>query len=149
MSDEQLFLRSKVIVEPLVDRFVAQPHTIAPVQASMNLAFLHVPLLESYLQSPQVHVAASNNPELRGGYFINIPEERADEVRDLLGAIKRDRADMLKFAEAIAAGQEILRANATGFDLTRSTRSCRRSWAASSSWPTTWTTRHSCASWSR
>jgi L-ascorbate metabolism protein UlaG (beta-lactamase superfamily) len=118
MADEQLFLRSKVIVEPLVDRFFAWPHTVAPVQAAMNLAFLQAPLLESYLQSPQVHIAASNNPELRGGYFVNIPEERADEVRDLLAAIKRDRADMLRFAEAIAAGQELLRANATGFDLT-------------------------------
>ncbi|MEV7116691.1 MBL fold metallo-hydrolase [Streptomyces anulatus] len=118
MSDEQLFLRSKVIIEPLVDRFYAWPYTMAPVQAAMNLAFLQLPLLESYLQSPQVHVAASNNPELRGGYFINIPESRADEVRDLVAAIKRDRAGMLRFAEAIAAGQEILRANATGFDLT-------------------------------
>ncbi|MGQ4472853.1 MBL fold metallo-hydrolase [Streptomyces violaceoruber] len=118
MADEQLFLRSKVIVEPLVDRFVAQPHTVAPVPASMNLAFLHLRLLESYLQNPQVHVAASHNPELRGGYFINIPEDRADEVRDLVAAIKRDRADMLRFAEAIAEGQELLRTNATGFDLT-------------------------------
>ncbi|MFF7591534.1 MBL fold metallo-hydrolase [Kitasatospora purpeofusca] len=118
MADEQLFLRSKVIVEPLIDRFFAWPYTMAPVQSAMNLAFLQVPLLESYLQSPQVHVAASNNPELRGGYFINIPEERADEVRDLLDSIKRDRAEILRFAEAIAAGQELLRANATGFDLT-------------------------------
>ncbi|MFC4114323.1 MBL fold metallo-hydrolase [Nonomuraea zeae] len=118
MADEQLFLRSKVIVEPLVDRFFAWPHTIAPVQAAMNLARLQVPLLESYLQSPQVHVAASNNPELRGGYFINIPESRADEVRDLLDTIRRERAAMLRFADAIAAGQEILRASATGFDLT-------------------------------
>ncbi|GAB7187060.1 hypothetical protein ATKI12_6891 [Kitasatospora sp. Ki12] len=118
MADEQLFLRSKVIIEPLIDRFFAWPYTMAPVQSAMNLAFLQVPLLESYLQSPQVHVAASNNPELRGGYFINIPEERADEVRDLLDSIKRDRAGILRFAEAIAAGQELLRANATGFDLT-------------------------------
>ncbi|MFF5307061.1 MULTISPECIES: MBL fold metallo-hydrolase [unclassified Streptomyces] len=118
MADQPLFLRSKVIVEPLIDRFFAWPYTMAPVQSAMNLAFLQVPLLESYLQSPQVHVAASNNPELRGGYFINIPEERADEVRDLLAAIKRDRAHILRFAEAVAAGQELLRANATGFDLT-------------------------------
>ncbi|TXS41840.1 MBL fold metallo-hydrolase [Streptomyces sp. OR43] len=117
MSDE-LYLRSKVIVEPLVDRFYVWPHTLAPVQAAMNLAFLQVPLLESYLQSPKVHVAASVNPELRGGYFINIAEERADEVRDLLATIKRERAAMLRFAEAIAEGQELLRANATGFDLT-------------------------------
>jgi L-ascorbate metabolism protein UlaG (beta-lactamase superfamily) len=118
MADEQLFLKSKVIVEPLQDRFFAWPHTVAPVQSAMNLAFLQVPLLESYLQSPQVHVAASNNPELRGGYFINVPEERAGEVRDLLDAIKRDRAHVLDFAAAVAAGQQQLRANATGFDLT-------------------------------
>jgi L-ascorbate metabolism protein UlaG (beta-lactamase superfamily) len=118
MADEPLFLRPKVIVEPLVDRFYAWLYTVAPVQAAMNLAFLQVPLLESYLQSPQVHIAASNNPELRGGYFVNIGEDRADEVRELLASIKRDRADMLRFAEAIAAGQEVLRANATGFDLT-------------------------------
>ncbi len=118
MADEQLFLKSKVIVEPLQDRFFAWPHTVAPVQSAMNLAFLQVPLLESYLQSPQVHVAASNNPELRGGYFINVPEERAGEVRDLLDAIKRDRAHVLDFAAAVAAYQELLRANATGFDLT-------------------------------
>ncbi|SPT63805.1 MBL fold metallo-hydrolase [Actinomadura madurae] len=118
MADEPLFLKSKVIVEPLLDRFIAWPYTVAPVQSAMNLAFLQVPLLESYLQSPQVHIAASGNPELRGGYFVNIPAERADEVRDLLAGIKRDRAHILRFAEAVAEGQETLRANATGFDLT-------------------------------
>ena len=118
MSEDQQFLRAKTIVEPLVDRFYAWPHTLAPIQAAMNLAFLQVPLLESYLQSPQVHINASNDPALRGGYFINIVEQRAGEVRDLLAEIKRERAGMLRFAEAIAEGQELLRANATGYDLT-------------------------------
>jgi L-ascorbate metabolism protein UlaG (beta-lactamase superfamily) len=118
MADEQLFLRSKTIVEPLIDRFFAWPYTMAPVQSAMNLAFLQVPLLESYLQSPQVHINASNNPELRGGYYVNIGEDRVDEVRDLLAGIKRDRAAILRFADAIVAGQELLRAGATGFDLT-------------------------------
>jgi L-ascorbate metabolism protein UlaG (beta-lactamase superfamily) len=93
-------------------------HTVSPVQASMNLAFLQVSMLESYLQSPQVHIAASHNPELRGGFFVNIGEEQTDQIRDLLESIKRDRADMLRFAHAIAEGQELLRTNATGFDLT-------------------------------
>lgn len=84
----------------------------------MNLAFLQVPMLESYLQSPQVHIAASHNPELRGGFFVNIGEEQSDQVRQLLDDIMRDRADMLRLADAIAQGQELLRANATGFDLT-------------------------------
>ncbi|MET7457384.1 MBL fold metallo-hydrolase [Streptomyces sp. NPDC005574] len=112
------YLRSNVIVEPLVDRFYAWLHTVAPVQASMNLAFLQLPLLESYLQSPQVHIAASNNPDLRGGYFIDIPEDRADEVAELTASIKRDRAGMLQFAAAVAAAEELVRHNAAGYDLT-------------------------------
>jgi L-ascorbate metabolism protein UlaG (beta-lactamase superfamily) len=84
----------------------------------MNLAFLQVPMLESYLQSPQVHIMASQNPALRGGYFINIDESRSDEVRELLKSIKRDRAQMLEFAAAVASAEDILRQGAAGFDLT-------------------------------
>ncbi|MFI6154847.1 MBL fold metallo-hydrolase [Kitasatospora sp. NPDC051170] len=117
-NEEPIFLRSNAIIEPLVDGFYAWLYTVAPVQAAMNLAFLQVPLLESFLRNPQVHVAAVNNPALRGGYFVGIAEERKDEVAALLESIKRDRADMLTFAAAVAEGEELLRQNATGFDLT-------------------------------
>ena len=118
MSEEQRFLRANAIIEPLVDGFYAWHHTVAPIQAAMNLAFLQVPMLESYLQSPKVHVAASSNPDLRGGYFVNIPEERSGEIRELLKSIKQDRAEMLRFAEAIAEAEDLVRQNANGFDLT-------------------------------
>lgn len=118
MATEQRFLRPDVIIEPLVDRFYAWLLTVAPVQAAMNLAFLQLPLLESYLQSPRVHTSASNNPELRGGFFVNIEESRSGEVRELVASIKRDRAEMLAFAKAVADAEEVLRQGATGFDLT-------------------------------
>jgi L-ascorbate metabolism protein UlaG (beta-lactamase superfamily) len=117
MGDEPLFLRPDVIAEPLVDRFYAWLHTVAPVQAAMNLKFLQVPLLESYLQSPQVHISASRNPALRGGFFLNIEADRAGQVRELLESIKRDRAEMLRFAAAVAEVEEIVQQGATGFDL--------------------------------
>lgn len=118
MSEKPIFLRPDAIIEPLVDGFYAWLHTLAPVQAAMNLAFMQVPLLESYLQSPQVHVNASNNPELRGGFFVGIEERRSGEVRELLRSIRRDRADLLEFAAAVAEAEEMVRQNATGFDLT-------------------------------
>jgi L-ascorbate metabolism protein UlaG (beta-lactamase superfamily) len=117
MSDEPKFLRPDVIIEPLVDRFYAWVHTVAPVQAAMNLAFVQVPLLESYLQSPQVHINASRNPELRGGFFVNVEEARSGEIRDLLASIKRERAEMLGFAGAVAEAEDLVRQSATGFDL--------------------------------
>jgi L-ascorbate metabolism protein UlaG (beta-lactamase superfamily) len=117
MDDELRFLRPDVIIEPLVDGFYAWLHTVAPVQAAMNLAFVQVPLLESYLQSPQVHINASSNPALRGGLFVNVAAARAGEIRDLLASIKRNRTGMLRFAGAIAEAEEIVRQSATGFDL--------------------------------
>lgn len=117
-STEPRFLRSNAIIEPLVDRFYAWLHIVAPVQASMNLANVQVPLLESYLHSPQVHINASKNPELRGGYFVGVEEERSMEISGLLDTIKRERADMLGFAAAVADAEELLRQSATGFDMT-------------------------------
>jgi L-ascorbate metabolism protein UlaG (beta-lactamase superfamily) len=118
MSETARFLRPDAIIEPLVDGFYAWAHTVAPVQAAMNLAFTQVPLLESYLQSPQVHINATRNPALRGGFFVGIEEARSGQVRDLLAAIKRDRAPMLDFAAAVAEAEELVRTSATGFDLT-------------------------------
>lgn len=117
-GDEPRYLRSNVIIEALVDRFYAWLHSVAPVQGSMNLANVQVPLLESYVDSPRVHVAATNSPELRGGYFVGIEEARASEVADLLASIKRDRAEMLRFAAAVAEAEEMVRQTATGFDVT-------------------------------
>src|ERR1700761_2315282 len=117
MSSEPTYLRPDVIIEPLVDRFYAWMHTVTPVQAAMNLAFVQVPLLESYLQSPQVHINASDNPELRGGLFVNIEGSRAGEIRDLLASIKRDRSEMLDFAAAVTEAEDLVRQSATGFDL--------------------------------
>jgi L-ascorbate metabolism protein UlaG (beta-lactamase superfamily) len=117
VGDDPKFLRSNVIIEALVDRFYAWLHTVAPVQAAMNLATVQLPLLESYLNSPQVHLNASTSPELRGGYFVAIEEARSGEVADLVASIKRDRAPMLAFAAAVAQAEDLIRENATGFDL--------------------------------
>jgi L-ascorbate metabolism protein UlaG (beta-lactamase superfamily) len=116
-KDEPRFLRSNVVMEALVDRFYGWLHTVAPVQASMNLAFVQLPLLEAYLDSPQVHVATSRDPELRGGYFVNIDPARAGEVAQLVASIKQDRAGMLQIAAAIAEADELMRQNADGSGL--------------------------------
>ncbi|MGH3401650.1 MAG: MBL fold metallo-hydrolase [Streptosporangiaceae bacterium] len=117
MTEKLSFLRSDVIIEPLVDGFYANLHTVAPVQAALNLAFVQVPLLESYMQSPQAHINASENPQMRGGFFVNVKVARAGEVRDLLASIRRDRAGMLRLAETIVEAEEIVRQGARGFDL--------------------------------
>jgi L-ascorbate metabolism protein UlaG (beta-lactamase superfamily) len=111
-------MSNKPIPERRGEPFYAWLHVVAPVQAALNLASLQIPLLESYLRAPQVHVNASRNPALRGGFFVNIDQARAGEVCDLVTDIKRDRAEMLRFATAISQAEEIVLRDATGFDMT-------------------------------
>ncbi|WP_063795811.1 MBL fold metallo-hydrolase [Streptacidiphilus griseoplanus] len=114
MADELKFLRANVIAEPLVDRFCAWLHTVAPVQAAMNLAFLQLPLLESHPQSPGSPLAADLAPD---AYGADAAGDRTAQVRRLAEGIRRDRAGILRFAAAVAEGQEILRLNPDGPDL--------------------------------
>jgi hypothetical protein len=93
MGDETKYLRPDVIFEPLVDGFYAWLHVVVPAQAAMK---------PSYLHSPRVHINACNNPQPRGGCFVNVDGARSGEIRDLLVSMKRDRAVMLRFADAIA-----------------------------------------------
>ncbi|RSM59572.1 MBL fold metallo-hydrolase [Actinoplanes sp. ATCC 53533] len=117
MSDERLFLRPNTIIEPLVDRFYASMYAVAPVTGTMTLANRLIPMLESYLQAPEWHYKGSRDPKFRGGFFVGIEDKRKDEVQALLTAIRHDRADMIRFAEAIAAAEKIVREEATGYDL--------------------------------
>jgi L-ascorbate metabolism protein UlaG (beta-lactamase superfamily) len=104
VNDEPVFLASHTIIEPLVDRFPAWLHLVAPAPAAVNLARVQVPLLESYRPDPSAHTAAGGS--------------RRMEVAALLDSIKRDRSDMLAFADAIAEADELLRENAGTSDLT-------------------------------
>ncbi|GAB3812888.1 MBL fold metallo-hydrolase [Micromonospora zhanjiangensis] len=93
-------------------------YATAPVTASLTLASRLVPMLDSYLQAPEWHFSGSRDPKFRGGFFVGIDEKRKDEVAALLATIRRDRADMLRFAEAIVAAEKLVREEATGYDLT-------------------------------
>lgn len=117
MNEEPVFLRPNTIIEPLANRFYATMYATAPITGAMNLTFRNLPMLESYLASPEWHFAAARDPKFRGGFFVNIEEKRKDEVAELVAAIRRDRSDMIRFAEAIAEAEKIIREEATGYDL--------------------------------
>ena len=84
MSDELMYLKSNVVMEPLFDSWYAWTHLISPATAARNVAKRHVPIMRSYLQAPQVHAAAIRNPKMRGGPFMDYGEDRTPEVRELL-----------------------------------------------------------------
>nr|WP_062330535.1 MBL fold metallo-hydrolase [Herbidospora sakaeratensis] len=118
MNGEDLYVRPNVRIQGLVDRFAAWLHTLAPVAGAMNLANLQLPMLDSYLQQPDVHAAAVANPKMKGGFFVNVDRARLAEVRALTEEIRSANRAPLALAEAVKSAEAMIRAQATGYDLT-------------------------------
>jgi L-ascorbate metabolism protein UlaG (beta-lactamase superfamily) len=118
MDDEVLYIKPNLAIEGLVDQFYAWLQLIPPATAAMNLANLHLPMIDSYIQSPQVHAAAVANPKMKGGFFIDYKGKRVEELKDLKNRIIAEDKSLLGLARAIKDTEELLRARASGYDLT-------------------------------
>lgn len=117
MTQDALYLKPNVRIEGLVNQFVAWLHSYAPVTGALNLASLYLPILDSYVQRPEVHEAAVANPKMKGGFFVNADRSQVDEVGELRDRIRQEESASLDLAAAIKDAEALLRAQATGYDL--------------------------------
>ena len=118
MNNQTLYrLADSTAVEALVDSWVAWPHTFSPVAYCLHLLNYQKKTLLSYLKHPALHIKSSNNPQLLGGAFVNIPIERAADIQQLLDRLEIEHSDDLKLAEELIAFQNLLDQEAVGQSL--------------------------------
>jgi L-ascorbate metabolism protein UlaG (beta-lactamase superfamily) len=116
-SEPTCRLAESTVVEPLVNCWSAWSFLIAPVPASLHLLQYQLSLLQSYIDNPAFHAAASQESSLAGGAFINLPAERGSEVMALLESTKSNLSHNLELARSILDFQSWLVANAYGDSL--------------------------------
>jgi L-ascorbate metabolism protein UlaG (beta-lactamase superfamily) len=118
MSGPALYrLNVSTAIEPLVNKWVAWANVLAPVVSSLHLRNYQTDLLRSYLDNPQSHAEACRNPRLRSGRVVDIPTERAAEVKNFLLNTEAEQADNLRFAESVIAFHNQLANQADGLSL--------------------------------
>src|SRR6478609_6142852 len=101
----------------LAGRWFAWPHLISPVQHAMNIAFRHLPMMQSFVATPQVHIAASKDPSLVGGLFLDLPESAVPEIKTLIQQTTTQFASLIGFARDFKAFDQAVQDGATGFCL--------------------------------
>lgn len=101
LNDKLYYLRDDVYFEPLVLKWYAWPYLIPPVSAAMNLAGRSLRLMRSFAANHQVHLAASENPSLAGGDFVNCTADQVDDVRALVQELESQHADYLELRKAV------------------------------------------------
>ena len=110
-------LSASAAVEPLVNRWVAWSHLLPPVPSSLHLLHYQIKILKSYLADPKVHVKTCQNPRLRSGPFVDIAEERVDEVRDFLARTEESMRANMDLAKGVIDFQNFLLREAKGLSL--------------------------------
>src|SRR5437588_11968135 len=116
-SEQSLYLRPNVQIEPLVDQWYAWSHLIPPATAARNITDRHLKIMDSYISAPQIHANAVKNPKLLGGPFIDYDGKRVDEIAALRDRTKQERAHMFELSKAFQALEDYLRTKAKGYSL--------------------------------
>jgi len=117
MSEGLYTLSESACIEPLVGRWHAWPHNLAPVPQSLHLVNYQLKVLQSYLGSPAQHEQACKSPRFLGGPFVNIPARESEKLRDLLETTLRTQQDSIDFAEALNGLGQALQQEANGESL--------------------------------
>lgn len=110
----QWYLRPDVKLEPLVCGWYAWSHLLPPAQLGLHLAYRLLPLLESFAEHPDQHLAAASDPEMYGGPFVTLSETDLPAVRTLARQSREQAGDLLALAHALRNEMRQLRELASG-----------------------------------
>jgi L-ascorbate metabolism protein UlaG (beta-lactamase superfamily) len=107
-------LRPDVLIEPLFNQWYTWPYLLSPATSAMYVAGVHLKLMQSFVEAPQMHVTALKNPVMRGGPFVDHDPSRVGEVRELLERTVKHESGKVAFAEAVKTLDRLLADEATG-----------------------------------
>lgn len=114
----KLYLKPDVRMEPLIWNWYAWPHLIAPHTAAANIIGRHIKIMESYIKSPEIHKQANELESMKGGPFMDFPEEnKVEEIKKLLEYTKIACKELIALNQDIKSTSIYLRDSAKGDSL--------------------------------
>lgn len=111
------YLKPTIKAEPLVWQWYAWPHLIPPINAGCNIVERHLKIMQSYVQNPQIHSQAVKDPKLLGGPFIDLEDQKVDEIKELINQTKKDCQQLILLNDAFKELDRALQSEALGDSL--------------------------------
>lgn len=111
-----LQLRRDVRIIPMVNRWYATPYLIPPLTFALTMQNSHLPLLRSFVESPDTHRECAAMPSLRGGPFVD-HRGAVSEVEEFIASTERVAAPRLEQAQLVGSLFDQLMEQARGGSL--------------------------------
>jgi L-ascorbate metabolism protein UlaG (beta-lactamase superfamily) len=117
MSSQAVYFKQNILVEPLFNQWYAWSNLMPPATAAMYIANSHLKIMQSFVSTPEIHIAALSNPQMLGGPYINYDSSKVGEIKALLAATLEAQGHMVEFAEAVKTFETLLNIEADGYSL--------------------------------
>lgn len=115
---QKYYLRSNTQAEPLVNNWYAWHLLINPVTYGLISKRLHMRIMESYIQAPQIHAETVKQNSMRGGPFADFSDDvQVEDIQRLHAQTKVKNAELFSLADAVQQLNDILLDNAGGNSL--------------------------------
>jgi L-ascorbate metabolism protein UlaG (beta-lactamase superfamily) len=111
------YLKDCVKFEPTIFSWSAWPQIVAPSNAGLYIKNRYLKIMESYLETAELHYNAANDPSLVGGPFINIHPDKKDDVRNAYKNIKEEAKILIELAECFHKLNQLLINEAKGYGI--------------------------------
>lgn len=115
--DEMVYLKPNLVIEPLVGKWYAWSHLISPATAALNITKRHMEIMNSYLDSPQMHHDAVKDAKMLGGPFMDFKTDRSEEVSALLTETAEKQSKLIALSFAIKKLDKLLKSHPSGYAL--------------------------------
>lgn len=109
-------LRSNVAVEPAIGGWYAWSYLIPPHTLARFIHNRFIPIIESYLEDPQVHAMAVKQPKMHGGPWVHA-YEHYDQIKNWYESVRGSYDRPLELFEAIKQLEEKILPDYTGESL--------------------------------
>lgn len=100
-------LRSNVAVEPAIGGWYAWSYLIPPHTLARFIHNRFIPIVESYLEDPQVHAMAVKQPKMHGGPWVHA-YEHYDQIKNWYKSVRGRYDKPLELFEAIKQLEETI-----------------------------------------
>ncbi len=117
MAANKKFLKSNVMIEPLVFNWYAWTHLLSPLTASALLKNRYIPILNSFLQHPELHHKVFLEKKLSAGPYVNLAPTKTGDIQLLLDQLLSQNKNTLTLMDDFKYLNNMLIKDTEGFSL--------------------------------
>jgi len=111
------YLQNSVSFEPTIGGWYAWIQLLPPHTASLNFLNRYIPILESFINFPELHAQAASDPKLFAGPYANLSVLAKEKIQHYLEVFSLKANELFKLATAIIElNKEIANFTGKSFD---------------------------------